>query len=1765
MLLDSTPHSLLPPSIMAEVAAMAAVVAYARASFVSLARAAEAGTARLAAPFEPYLAAFLPEGLGVPQGAATRLAPRFFLVSCLLFVGVYLTRFLLWYVKTKRRLDDLRRESPDDILADRELRALRRGLLMVDVKRHIPRLLRKIRQLRAGSRIAKAGMQERGDGMVALHAPLGHGGGIAPRDAAAALASPGALGVALRSTTSQVAAQNIALAARAVEAAQAKAATQAAAAAAAATQASTAPRGTAAAPPGPESNSESEATLRVLHLLRRHTLFKYVDPDLLVTLAREAREVSLNAGEELFTFGTDVRTPSLYIVKSGAIETYVRVPDRGSGGALSSNDAAAAAASAYPDNLRRPALKCIGRLESGDTLSALLDLLSTLCALPIVCQVSAVAVPPVARHRGGGGGERDPERAEDAAACCTVVYKWDQGLLQRMGEEHPVSIGRLIRMIMVKLNRATFSTMYQYLGLTTELTLADAAAAAAPTASRRQCVIALQDRAGLIAKCTAVASRLFDIPEADVPEVVVPRGMSFDPGNDDGIVDDDARDGDEYTTERRRQRGPGPRIDIPAAGGGGGGGGGGVGVGHGVRELSPASQMHRVSSFDFDPVLRAAGTSKSGLAESLIRRKKSRGMSGGDAPATPPSSSSKSGAQKHRSLPKDPRGRHAAAHTLSPSFSSMSRSWSTPSFSHMVAQGTAGDSTATALGARGSFVVLEPPEPESLEVIDVLADDVLASPGDAPCLFIVLAGTLDVSMRRPGAAPFAASAAASVSSSSSPKSSVRLRRQMGRRRASVRARASGMSGDGHQRQLFSVNSGGLVGLLPLQTGEAWNMQVRAITDAIVVRVSRTAYAAVVRSHPRVVFHAASLLCSRLSPLLRMIDYGLRWRHMKPGELLVREGAPCEALHVVLHGRLREMVSSSSTSHRAFHARGFFDVEASLTAACTVAGGKHMIVGRGGENEGEGDRDTGGRNGDHGLDEEHDEEQLGSQVTVEEYGRGSCVGESEILARAPHAASVCAIRDTEVVELSRELFHLIADACPGVLPHVTRNVSAKLMARARRDRGGGRGGGGGGYSRVMGAVGGAGAGKTTSRNNISTIAVLPITDHADPDYLVSALSCYLKNGAGAEGYYHTSGGMKRSGGSVATVSSARIAEDLGIDVRRSSPLDAHDTFTVMSYLSQLEEMHRVVMYQCDGLHDAWPSDWTATCLRQADIVLLVGHAADAPDVTDFERWAIQHLSYAQNVLVLLHDMDLVARTEANLRRARKQRRQQTFSSSSSTARYKEAEEDREREDTEAYGFWTGYRPRNTREWIRLRAGRRLAGRGNTGIQHHLHVRIYPEEAKGCDHPSLSFDATSPLSDVARLARWLMGTQVGLTLGGGGARGLAHVGTYEALVARGVPVDVVGGTSQGSFIGALIAMVHNPRDMAETRRQLVRLSRLFAREMSSNWAKIRDLTIPYTSYFNGSVFNEGIMRHFGDIRIEDLWLDYFCISTDLTDMREIVHRNGMLWRYVRASMSLGPYLPPMCELWPTSTAGKGADNGGKGGGGSNDGNDSSSTVHYLVDGGYVNNLPADEMRRLQAPLAVIAVDVSSYLGFAGTDYGDSVSGFRQCFDRWSCCLWPGRCFRRRRSVWSKIPGMSSIASQLAYVANHRQLPDRVRHDIDLYLKPGVGAYGTLEFDKFGAIRDIGFKHARRSLAAWEEHLEEEGDPLLGHVFVQPRASVDWQREGRRAPPRRPSSARKKGEAGGGGKDEADFESFRKKYRSFRRGAAAGAKGEVSQFND
>ena len=63
----------------------------------------------------------------------------------------------------------------------------------------------------------------------------------------------------------------------------------------------------------------------------------------------------------------------------------------------------------------------------------------------------------------------------------------------------------------------------------------------------------------------------------------------------------------------------------------------------------------------------------------------------------------------------------------------------------------------------------------------------------------------------------------------------------------------------------------------------------------------------------------------------------------------------------------------------------------------------------------------------------------------------------------------------------------------------------------------------------------------------------------------------------------------------------------------------------------------------------------------------------------------------------------------------------------------------------------------------------------------------------------------MQDMARLSRWMAGKAVGLVLSGGGSRGLAHLGVLHALDDAGIPVDVIGGTSQGAFMAALYAQV------------------------------------------------------------------------------------------------------------------------------------------------------------------------------------------------------------------------------------------------------------------------------------------------------------------------------------------------------------------------
>lgn len=215
------------------------------------------------------------------------------------------------------------------------------------------------------------------------------------------------------------------------------------------------------------------------------------------------------------------------------------------------------------------------------------------------------------------------------------------------------------------------------------------------------------------------------------------------------------------------------------------------------------------------------------------------------------------------------------------------------------------------------------------------------------------------------------------------------------------------------------------------------------------------------------------------------------------------------------------------------------------------------------------------------------------------------------------------------------------------------------------------------------------------------------------------------------------------------------------------------------------------------------------------------------------------------------------------------------------------------------------------------------------------------------------------------------------------------------------------------------------------------------MTSVLEPMLDLTYPVTSMFTGSAFNRSVHRVFQDKQIEDLWLPYFNVTTDITSSAMRVHKDGSLWRYVRASMTLSGYLPPLCDP--------------------KDG-------HLLMDGGYINNLPADIARSMGAK-TVIAIDVGSQDETDLSTYGDSLSGW------W--LLW------KRLNPWAdkiKVPDMAEIQSRLAYVSCVRQLEVVKSSSYCEYLRPPIDCFKTMDFGKFDQIYDVGYQYGKAVFGGW-----------------------------------------------------------------------------------
>lgn len=287
-----------------------------------------------------------------------------------------------------------------------------------------------------------------------------------------------------------------------------------------------------------------------------------------------------------------------------------------------------------------------------------------------------------------------------------------------------------------------------------------------------------------------------------------------------------------------------------------------------------------------------------------------------------------------------------------------------------------------------------------------------------------------------------------------------------------------------------------------------------------------------------------------------------------------------------------------------------------------------------------------------------------------------------------------------------------------------------------------------------------------------------------------------------------------------------------------------------------------------------------------------------------------------------------------------------------------------------------------------------------------------------------------NDLARVERLLSGNGVGLVLGGGGARGFAHIGVLKVLEELGVPIDMVGGASMGAPIAGWVAQGKTADEC----------SALGGRA----YHKIIDFTLPLVSMLSGKRISHSIDRETAAWDIEDYWLPYYCVSTSLTSAQTVVHRRGNAAKAIRASVSIPGVLPPV----PVEG-------------------------EYLVDGGVLNNLPLDVMREMNPYGTVIGSDVGSELGpEAKSDYGTSLSGWR---------LLLGRIFGRSPTV--RAPGLARTIMQSMVVgsalARKQMLDDGLA---DVYLNIHVKGVGMLQFDAQSRAEKLGYEQTVKPLTQW-----------------------------------------------------------------------------------
>ena len=287
------------------------------------------------------------------------------------------------------------------------------------------------------------------------------------------------------------------------------------------------------------------------------------------------------------------------------------------------------------------------------------------------------------------------------------------------------------------------------------------------------------------------------------------------------------------------------------------------------------------------------------------------------------------------------------------------------------------------------------------------------------------------------------------------------------------------------------------------------------------------------------------------------------------------------------------------------------------------------------------------------------------------------------------------------------------------------------------------------------------------------------------------------------------------------------------------------------------------------------------------------------------------------------------------------------------------------------------------------------------------------------------------------------KVGLVLGGGGARGLAHVGVIKVLCREGIPIHYIAGSSMGALIGGVFAQEPDP-DLLDTRvRSFIKGPR-FKKLGVSNFRKkseqdpddlLRQLThrVKRQLVINFAANRLSVLKQerlkiaitslLKNRRIEDCKIPFACVASDLRSGESVILNKGKIRPAVEGSSAIPGFLPPV-----------------------------EYNGHLLIDGGVSNNFPVDVVQKMGASF-VIAIDAS-------LDFDTNV----------------------------EVDNVIDLVIRSAQISV-RHLDEHLKQHADIVIKPETGSIHWSEFDRVDEVIEKGEDAAIKAVPQIKKLLKEK----------------------------------------------------------------------------